>query len=193
MKADQSADLTNVAVVTIALGRLGGARDWIDIEDVAVEAYEIAPLKFAWKKYPEQIDISTVRYALKNGVSRSPALIIGGIRTGYMLTSEGLELVRELESADIGAGTATARKGSMEADLQEERARLRKTSAFAKFSSRTSESLSERDFNEFARVNDYFPKNLRQKRFLKIDNAVSGDAELDEIWSHLKQEFWKDR
>ena len=190
MDEAEGVQLTNIDLVTLAVGRLGGASSPVDLEDVAIEAYELAPSRFCWKKYPEQIDIGAVRYALKDAGSRKPALISGGIRAGYMLTKKGLQLCGTIESmkGTIGA-LDLGRRGSADAILEEERARLRQTNAVTKYLRGESSQLTQRDFNEFARVNDYFPSNLRRKRFLKIENAVSRDDELNEIWTHLKRVF----
>ena len=190
MEEIKEVNLTNVELVTLAVGRLGGASAPVDLEDVAMEAYELAPSRFCWKKYPEQIDIGTVRYALKNAGKRKPALTSGGIRPGYMLTKKGLQLYETIKTIDAPLSVPPGgRRGSADAVLEEERARLRKTTAVAKYHRGELKLISQRDFDEFARVNDYFPSDLRRKRFLRIENAVSMDGELNEIWSHLKKVF----
>ena len=36
---------------------LGGETRRVDTEDIAVKANELAPGRFAWKKYPDQINL----------------------------------------------------------------------------------------------------------------------------------------
>jgi hypothetical protein len=57
-------DLANHEIVTLAVFPLGGVTSNVDTEDVAIKANEIAPGRFTWRKYPEQINIDTVRKRL---------------------------------------------------------------------------------------------------------------------------------
>lgn len=181
---------TNFEIAAMALMHLGGATSRVDLEDIAIEAHRLAPQKFSWKKYPNQIDISAVRYALKDAAGKNPALVAGGVKAGYMLTKDGLELAEGLEPIIDGLPIETAgRKGSIEADLEEERARLRASAGFVKYMRGEESEIGMRDFLQFVKINDYFPAALREKRFLKIENAVSSDRELAELWRYLKRIF----
>jgi len=53
-------NLANHEIVTIAVFLLGGESHAVDTEDIAVKANEIAPGRFSWRKYPDQINIETV-------------------------------------------------------------------------------------------------------------------------------------
>ncbi|MFZ2068557.1 MAG: hypothetical protein WAV27_21505, partial [Xanthobacteraceae bacterium] len=56
--------LANHEVVVLATYLAGGRTSYTDTEDIAVKANEIAPGRFAWRKYKEQINIETVRKRL---------------------------------------------------------------------------------------------------------------------------------
>lgn len=60
----ESRDLSNYQIVVIAAYLVGGDARRVDTEDIAVKANEIAPRRFSWRKYPEQINIDTVRKRL---------------------------------------------------------------------------------------------------------------------------------
>ena len=47
-------------MVTLAVYRLGGAQRAVDTEDVAVEAHKLAPGRFSWRKYPDQINLELI-------------------------------------------------------------------------------------------------------------------------------------
>jgi hypothetical protein len=83
-------------VVLLALADLGGARKWVDTEDVAIRARELAPEAFSWRKYPEHIDLDGVRVALHDaGKASYGSLLEGSLRTGWSLTPAGVEWVKK--------------------------------------------------------------------------------------------------
>ena len=55
-----------VDVVTWAVFLLGGDLNPVDTEDVAVKAHDLAPGRFAWQKYPGQINLELVRVHLSD-------------------------------------------------------------------------------------------------------------------------------
>ncbi len=58
-------------------------------------------------------------------------------------------------------GIDVHRKKSVEAGLESERIRMYKTEAYQKFTSGKIDEISKQDFYKFARVNEYFRKNLK--------------------------------
>src|SRR5689334_18326851 len=58
--------LSQAEIVSLAVYRLGGAQRAVDTEDVAVEAHRIAPGRFSWKKYPDQINLELIRVFLSD-------------------------------------------------------------------------------------------------------------------------------
>ena len=52
--------VSNHEIVTLAVYLLGGASQFIDTEDIAMKANEIAPGRFTWRKYPQQINIENI-------------------------------------------------------------------------------------------------------------------------------------
>ncbi len=82
-------------VVVLALAELGGAGRWVDTEDIAVRANQLAPGAFTWRKYPEQIDLDGVRVALHDAAKdRYGHLVEGSVRSGWSLTLAGVEWVK---------------------------------------------------------------------------------------------------
>jgi hypothetical protein len=53
--------LSNHEIVTTAVYLLGGDRQHVDTENVAVKANELAPGRFTWRKYRDQISIREPR------------------------------------------------------------------------------------------------------------------------------------
>ena len=183
-------ELSNAQIATLGVARLGGDARAIDTEDIALVVYEIAPKRFSWRKYPDRIDLHTVRVALADALRLTPPLLRGGIKDGWMLSPEGLRWISGLPT-DLGLADGI-RRGSV-LELQEaERARLHRTTAFTKFHSDNRKNISLTDFCEFVRINEYFPKRKRKERFAAVENAVSGDPKLTPLWRFLKRKFRKE-
>ena len=184
-----SSELTNSQMATYATYLLGGASNPVDMEDIAIKLFELAPQRFCWKKYPDHIDIHVVRVSLSDAARISTPLLEGSIRIGYMLTKDGLLQIKDLENFINDKGSDAHRRLSVEASLEKELIRLQETKAYKKFLRGEPNEIKPRDFQEFTRVNDYFPSSLKIKRYTKIENASLKDEKLIELWEYLKERF----
>jgi len=183
-------DLTNPQIATLGVARLGGDARAIDTEDIAIEAYKIAPKRFCWRKYPDRIEIATVRFALSDAVKMTPPLLLGNNKGGWMLSPDGLKWVSSLP-ADF-EGEEGTKSRTVLAMQEAERIRLLRTTAFTKYHSNNRKSISLMDFYEFVRVNEYFPESKRRERFAAVENIVLDDPELKPLWLFLKSRFGKE-
>jgi len=184
-------ELTNIQVVTLAVFYLGGETKAVDIEDIAIRAFEISPHKFAWKKYPEMIDKAVVQFALKDASipkAGSP-LLSGSIKHGYLLTSSGLEWAKSFQGQSIQSAEKTYRSNSTSDKLILERTRLEASVAFNKYLAGNLEEITDGDYQDFTRVNEYFPEHARARRYTIIANAVQGYQGLESCWLYLKTRF----
>ena len=78
-------------LVTLALGVLGGANHPSDTEEIAVEAHELAPIAFAWRRYPDRINLELVRVALGRREPRESRVAVQGRgKGGWVLTDQGV-------------------------------------------------------------------------------------------------------
>jgi hypothetical protein len=186
---DSDIKLGNPHIVTIAVAKLGGLREPIDIEDIAIEAFNIAPTRFCWRKFPDRIDLRTIYDSLKDATRLDPPLLKGGARRGYMLTPEGKAWTEQIGEVDDKKVAESVRRFSQHEWIETERIRLKKTEAYKKWNLSQSESISLRDFQEFTRVNDYFPEHLREQRFLRMKNVVQDDEELNALLEYLLSTF----
>ena len=84
---------SKVEVVLLALANLGAESEPVDTEDVAMEAYRLAPEAFSWRRYPEQVDLDSVRVTLFDACKTKYGERAGGsVRRGWHLTANGLTL-----------------------------------------------------------------------------------------------------
>lgn len=174
------ATFTNPEIVTLAVYLLGDEASYVDIEDVAMKANELSPGRFAWRKYPDQINIYSVVVSLwdarkpKNG-----AYVMGSMQSGWMLTDKGLkfaqERVRELDGANLARKPQTAKERQWE---KGERARMISEAAFIKYQDGRQDDIVQAEAEAFFRVNDYVVGQAREKKIIRILNAFGDDPEL---------------
>lgn len=159
----------------LALYDLGGAQRAVDTEDVAMRAAEIAPRAFRWKKYPEQINLESVRLALKHNKEESPARVSGGILEGWQLTANGLkecEGLRGIRSDDHGSV-----------------ARIRSSGAFRAWREGGSQAVSRASLLDLLRTNDYFPESKRRQRAIALLNCAHSAEDVDAFLSSMTTRF----
>ena len=56
--------LANHELVVLAAYLAGAQSNSVDTEDIAIKANDLAPGRFSWRKYKDQINIDTVRKRL---------------------------------------------------------------------------------------------------------------------------------
>src|SRR6266487_3222537 len=125
---EKSSNLANHEIVTIALLLCGGDARSIDTEDIAVKANEIAPGRFAWRKYPDQINIDTVRKRRWDARKDTKGRFVFGS-----------------EKETLKGGYPAARSSLRERRFaRAEKLRMLETEAYAKFSSGSQLSITPR-------------------------------------------------
>lgn len=170
-------------VVVLALADLGGARRWIDTEDIAIRARELAPQAFSWRKYPDQIDLDGVRVALHDAAKATyGGLVEGSVRTGWSLTQAGVEWEKRngrSVRARLGGGSGPGRRDEQRAETRKralERGRIRRLAAWRLWT--TGRPIGERAAEAVFRVDSETPRrdvHLKVQRILEIlgdDEAV---------------------
>ena len=171
---------TNVQIVTLALYLAGGEVAPVDTEDIAVKANEIAPRRFAWRKYPDQINIDTVRKRLWDATKPgNGALLVGSERGGWLLTQGGLHFAKakvgELATVDLSRKPLNQRERRRH---RIERARLLGEPAYLKFRSGLLDAITAHEAESFFRVDDYVMGTARQRKLLSIQNVFGDDPQL---------------
>ncbi len=184
-------ELSNVQIVLLAIFDLGGETNSIDIEDIAIKVYEYAPEKFSWRKYKDKIDLRVVTYAIKDAMKpkRGPSLVSGNYSHVFMLTADGFSLVKSLATTSESIKSSSYRNRSIAEKLILEKNRLASSTAYIKYISGESENITFGDFQDFARVNEYFPAHALQRRYALISNVVRDDEKLESCWQFLQEKF----
>jgi hypothetical protein len=85
-------DVANWEIVVWALSQLDGAHQMIDVEEVFLRCFELAPLRFSWRTREDLPDLKKCSKSLQEAEARQPALLIKtGDRFGRGLTVAGQE------------------------------------------------------------------------------------------------------
>ncbi len=169
--------LSNHQIVVIAAYLAGADSDRVDTEDIAVRANQIAPGRFTWRKYPEQINIDTVRKRLWDACKEGKgAYMHGSEREGWLLTESGVAFARKNATAVVGEKKRASLKER--AWLKTERARLLATDAFRKYRLRKSSAVTLREAEGFFRIDNYVTGEAREAKMLRILNAFADDEEV---------------
>ena len=183
-------ELSNTEIVTIAIIFLEGFAKPIDIEDIAIKAFEIAPTKFCWKKYSERIDLRVVQDSLKKSKKNKNLFFTGSIKNGFQITRAGLNWFKTVEDK-ITYIDKHFRKKSISDHVETEKNRIRQTNAYKEYKNGNIDKITNRDFEQLVRINDYFPIWLKRQRYNNFEIAINNDEELQKLWDLLKKIFIK--
>ena len=169
--------LSNQQIVVIAAYLAGGDSTRVDTEDIAVKANEIAPGRFSWRKYPQQINIDAVRKRLWDACKTAKGgYVLGSEKDGWALTEAGVRFARK--SVDAVTGSKKRLSLKERTWLRLERQRLLSTDAFLKYSKQNKTSVTRRDAEGFFRIDNYVKGEAREQKMLRILNAFGDDTEL---------------
>lgn len=173
--------LSNQDIITIALYLTGGDSHSIDTEDIAVKANELAPGRFCWRKYKEQINIDTVRKRLWD--ARRPekgGYVFGSEKDGWMLTQAGVSFAKANELL-IGHDSVRQRRSLTERHwIRSERVRIENSDAIATFRSDGADAVTKNDVEALFRLNDYINGSARTRKVNRLLSAFPDDSELGE-------------
>jgi hypothetical protein len=172
--------LSNQEIITLAVYLLGGESRYVETEDIAVRANELAPGRFTWVKYPEQINIHTIKTHLWDAKSdRKGCLLLGSEKDGWILTPNGLELARS--RIDAIKEVQPTRKKLTAAEQQwrrTERIRMLNSDAYRKLIAEGEDAVTSPEAEAFFRLNDYVIGEARERKINRVLNMFGDDAEL---------------
>jgi len=181
--ADDRVTISKPDLVTLALGELGGAQHAVDTEDVAIKARELHPGAFAWRRYPEHINLELVRVALVDATRAS--YVQGRGRGGWVLTDLGVEWAQANTSRLLGAlghsgGSGAARVKQPETMHRErERMRLGRTDAWLKW--RENLAVTPQEAAAVFRVDQYTLDAHRLTKVRSLRDLFYGDPDFQQF------------
>lgn len=179
--------LANHEIVVLAVYLLGGESQSVDTEDVAVKANQIAPSRFSWRKYPDQINIEAVRKRLWDATKpERGAFILGSERSGWSLTPKGLAFAKGSVASLNSAQLSKKRLSLHEKQWRRaERGRMLTSDAYLKIQAAGADSVTAKEADHFFRIDDYVTGTPRDKKIARILNAFGDDPELGPVVRQL--------
>lgn len=179
--------LANHEIVTIAVYMLGGASKPVDTEDIAKKANELAPGRFIWRKYTDQIDKELIRVFLSDAKKeKNGALLSGAGNDGWLLTQGGNAFAKANIDSVGGRSGAHYRITAQERRWrQTERARMLASEAYQIFRESGTEGISEHVAEGFFRIDSYIVGITRERKIERLLNVFGDDAELGKIVREL--------
>lgn len=173
-------DLPNHEIVVLAAYLAGGWYRYADTEDIAVKANELAPGRFTWRKYKDQINIDTVRKRLWDATKhKKGAYLIGTEKGGWLVTEIGCQFaeanVTKLEWLDL---SKTRLSRNEEMWLGRERIRMMSEAAYRKFAAGEAREITASEAERFFRVDDYVIGDARKGKIERAKNTFANEPDL---------------
>ena len=186
-------ELRTIDFVVAALHRLGGASRPVDIEDIAMECFRLAPDRFRWRKHPEQIDIAGVRDGLSD--ARKPnagRLVVGNRKHGWTLTAEGEAWALQLDPRLSGRDPA----GRIRLDVPvraAERQRVLSSRAYLKAREGRLNDVTAQEVRELLRIDRQVTTEKYRQRVSIVTNSFADDDETRDVIRELETRYREGR
>lgn len=187
MSASRREGLANHEIVTIAVYLLGGDARRIDTEDVAKKANDLAPGRFTWRKYQDQINIDTVRKRLWDATRPDKGGFLKGTeRLGWILTTAGLQFAKDHEKFSALPEPARQHMGLTERNrLTRERERMLASEAYQRYAAGSAESITLQEAQSFFRIDAYVTGSARSQKLARAKNLFGTDPDLGPLINFL--------
>jgi hypothetical protein len=182
--------LTNVDVVISAAYKLNAQFNYIHTEDIAIIANEIAPGRFSWEKYKENIDLENVRKRLFDARNdEGGGYVKGNNKDGWLLTLVGVEyaekLSKQLKNVDLSRIKISGEEKRQSEWAKREKLRILSSDVFKKYQIGGAESISKREAENLFKIDEYITGQSRTRKVDRLAKIFSGDVELAEVISIL--------
>jgi hypothetical protein len=172
--------LSNYEVVVLATYIAGGKTKYADTEDIAIRANEIAPGRFSWRKYKQQINIEAVRKRLWDATkAEKGGYLVGSEQDGWLLTPTGLKFCKKNIAAIKRAAPPSPRNSKRERGwIVKERVRLLAEPAYRKLLAGRLDQITPAEAERFFRVDDYVVGDARKKKIQRSIAVFQSDPVL---------------
>jgi uncharacterized protein YutD len=173
-------NFTNIEIVTMAVFLLGGDAKKIDTEDIAVKSNDLAPGRFTWKKYPNQINIDNVKKRLSDAKNKiGYDYLVGDFKTGWKLSPKGIKLVNEkLRFIDKSKLTISPNHQKDTAWIKNEKIRIMSCNGFKKYANKNNFKILKTEIQEIFRIDEYIVGNSRKNKIMRIYNMFVNDPDI---------------
>ena len=194
---DAKLNLKNVQIVVLAAYLAGAVDQPLDTEDIAVKAHSLAPERFSWRKYPEQINLEAVRKRLYDARNdEKGAMLEGSEKEGWSLTNLGMEWAeKQLELVKDKKAKIKNRRvrlsGREGQRYSRERQRILTTKAFKLYMSGKAEEITHREAESVFRIDEYVSNSGKATRITRALNLFRHDQEIRNFLQLMASQFEK--
>lgn len=144
---------SNKEIGVLSVYLLGGQSKHIDTEDIAVKANELAPGRFLWRKYKDQINMEVVRKRLSDAKTNGD--LLGSYSKGWILSEKGLQYAKEHINNLRNKKLSRAPMKKKEMILRHrEKERMLSSIAYEKVISNDADRITPKEAEDFFRVDD---------------------------------------
>jgi hypothetical protein len=154
---------------------LGGETKPVDLEDIAMKMNELAPGRFAWRKFPAQVNLKLVEDSLWDAKKlKNGKYVLKSNKEEWLLTESGTVFARQRAQELKGANVS--RKAISEKDknwMRSERERMLGSPGFAKFRAGELDGVSEQEAEAFFRLDSYVTGPAREQKS-SVDKRICG-------------------
>jgi len=157
-------DLANHELVVLAAFLAGAQTKAVDTEDIAIKANDLAPARFSWRKYKDQINIDAVRKRLWDATKvEKGGYLIGSEKTGWRLSKAGFDFARRHSRKRATIPRADVPRVSQNERVARSREvrRMMNESAFLKYRDGDTATITKFDAERFFRLDDYVTGKIR--------------------------------
>ncbi len=167
-------------IVAIAAYMAGAAKKRVDMEDIAVKANEIAPGRFSWRKYKEQIDLELIYKHLWDLTKPDHGSYVTGTKNeGWMLTLAGTTFAEKAVAIVEGMNLGKVRLTKAdEQRMKRDRVRMLAEPAYKKVADGHADKVTIVEAERFFRLDDYVVGQARERKLAQAENAFHDDPKL---------------
>src|SRR5262249_51567460 len=181
--ANKTGDLALHEIVALATYLAGGDRKPVDTEDVAMKAEEIAPGRFSWRKYKNQIDLELIYKHLWDLTKPDKGgYVTGSKNDGWLMTLAGTAFAEQAVGKLKNLQPAREKRPKREENwMKRERARMQGEAAYAKIGGGRESEWTRAEAEKFLRLDDYVIGAARVRKIQQAEIDFRDDPELGPI------------
>ena len=164
----------------LALHRLGGSSHDVDIEDIALEAFRLAPSLFCWRRHPNYPSIEAVRLSFKT-LERVHRIRYTVSPKGHerMLTVEGIKRAQEVAGLLDRRGDAPSPGDALRRPIHRDLARILAHPAYASWQAKGASGLDRLDLGDLIRVVSGSPASAYTDALLRAQSQATDAGQND--------------
>ncbi len=172
---------TNQVVALSVLASLDGASRFVDIEEITLAAFKVAPARYSWRTRTELPSPERVRWALVHANQKSdkvPLVVQSKDGTSWKLTAEGVAFARA-HAEEMTRAKLAPPKGGREAGRASERvSQIRKHPLFRAY--QQGSAVAERPRHELADLLVCPPDSPESFVMRRVDAAKAAALDVDD-------------